>query len=421
MENDELKYNSLKHITTMGSLAHTYGNLLATAQKWVLDIPSFKNFFKTIHVQSQIAHEQIIKNTENFTKKFVKKSKPMIIFRPRISYDEDTFLAKTMMVERMGGGLINSDTPGTIDLHPFLFDPKTSLNLQFSEVRRVMYLDVIIILDTYIQQLNFMDFLMNELVKNRPFDINTWLEAYLPREYMEIVGKLAGIPVHGQNGSVKEFLDYMNENACYPVIYKLAGSTGKEEFYRYYYTNILTTLTELDKSDGENNGHIMTNYQITFTLKMEFWTPGINYIFSPKIDSSMNLPQTTDSTLIPIYADVFAYEDLDLPPGWRMYQHASYQLDKPKDNVDFNNLLDESIQEVINYHIKNGIPLLNFIDIKVRKQGNLVHEGHDYVVDWEHRKVYFNNTDYGWFTYTIIISVDVSYINRMIEKIFHLK
>ena len=421
MENDELKYNSLKHITTMGSLAHTYGNLLATAQKWVLDIPSFKNFFKTIHVQSQIAHEQIIKNTENFTKKFVKKSKPMIIFRPRISYDEDTFLAKTMMVERMGGGLINSDTPGTIDLHPFLFDPKTSLNLQFSEVRRVMYLDVIIILDTYIQQLNFMDFLMNELVKNRPFDINTWLEAYLPREYMEIVGKLAGIPVHGQNGSVKEFLDYMNENACYPVIYKLAGSTGKEEFYRYYYTNILTTLTDLDKSDGENNGHIMTNYQITFTLKMEFWTPGINYIFSPKIDSSMNLPQTTDSTLIPIYADVFAYEDLDLPPGWRMYQHASYQLDKPKDNVDFNNLLDESIQEVINYHIKNGIPLLNFIDIKVRKQGNLVHEGHDYVVDWEHRKVYFNNTDYGWFTYTIIISVDVSYINRMIEKIFHLK
>ena len=37
MENDELKYNSLKHITTMGSLAHTYGNLL--------DNISFKEYY----------------------------------------------------------------------------------------------------------------------------------------------------------------------------------------------------------------------------------------------------------------------------------------------------------------------------------------------------------------------------------------
>lgn len=422
LENENLKDNSLKHITTMGSAAHTYGNLLATAEKWVLDIPFFNNFFKTIHVQSQIAHEQIIRNSQNFAKKFIKKSKPIIIFRPRISYDEDTFLAKTMMVERMGGGLVNSDTPGTIDLHPFLYDRKNGLNLQFSEVRRVMYLDVICIFDTLIQQLNFMDALMNEFVKNRPFDINTWLEAYLPREYMDIVGQLSGVPVHSSNGgSVKEFLDYMNDNACYPVIYKLAGSTGKEEFYRYYNTKILTTLTDLDKSDGESMGQVMTNYQITFTLKMEFWTPGINYIFSPHITSDMKLPQTTDSTLIPIYADVFNYEDLDLPPGWKIYQHASYQLDKPKDSVNFSDLLDESIQEIINYHLKNGIPLVNFFDIKVRKQGKLIYEGYDYRIDYANRTIYFNNTDYGWYTYTIIIGIDVGYINRMIEKLFDLK
>lgn len=393
MNREELMNESMKHISTMGSVAHTYGNLLATAQKWVLDVFP-KNFFKTVHVQSQIAHEQIMRNTQNLTRQFVKKSKPIIIFRPRIAYDEDTFLAKTMITERMGGGIINTDSPGTIDLNPFLFDGKNMINMQFSQVRRVMYLDVILVLDTLIQQLNFMDFLQNEFVKGRPFDIDCWLEAYLSKEYMEYVGKLAGVPVHSEGGSVKEFLDYMNGHSLYPITYKLAGSTGKEEFYRYYNTKILTTVTDIDKTDGESTGQIMTNYQISFTLKMEFWTPGVNYLFSPKIDSNLMIEPPTDSTLIPIYADIFAYEDLDLLPGWNMYQHASYQLDKPNDAVDFNNLLDQSIQRVIDYHIDNGIPVLNFIDVKVRRQGQLIDLGRDYNIDMNTRTVYFNNKDY---------------------------
>lgn len=422
MENTDLVEQHAKYIATMSSISHTYGNLLATAQKWILDLPIFPDgFFKTIHVQSRIAHEQIMRSTNNLTRTFSKKSKPIIIFRPRISYTDDPFLQHTLMTERMGGGFSNTSNPGVIELHPFLFDQTTRMNLQFSETRRTMYLDVIIILDTLMQQLNIMEALLNEFNKDCPFDIVTWLEAYLSPEYMEWVGNLAGVPVHDESGSVKEFLDYMNGHSFYPVTYKLAGATGREEFYRYYNTKIMATITDLDKSDGESVGQIMSNYQITFTLKMDFWCPGTNYLFSPNINKTTKIPVNTDGTLIPLFADIFDFDDLDLRPGWRVYQHACCQLDKPKDDYCFGKIIDQSVQEILNYHLKNGIPLINFIDIRVRKQGELIHEGYDYAINWEERKILFNNNDYGWYTYTIVIVIDLEYINMMVKKLFDLK
>ena len=104
-KNSELYQNfDLKYIAAYGSAAHTYGNLLATAQKWVIDIFP-KNLFKTIHVQSKLAHKQMLSTPHQF----LKKSKPIIIFKPRIEYDEqDAFLNGTLMTRRFGGPLTQS-------------------------------------------------------------------------------------------------------------------------------------------------------------------------------------------------------------------------------------------------------------------------------------------------------------------------
>lgn len=417
MNPEDYKDNEVKYITALGSVAHTYGNVLATGQKWFMDIFE-NNPFKTVHVSSMIAHKQILSTPHEF----LKKSKPMIIFRPRIEYGEDVFLGNTLMTQRMGGPLATS-TPGVVDLHPFFFDSRNGIDIQYSVARRCMFLDITMIFDTEIQQINCMEYLKFQIKPvNTPFDIECWLEAYLSKEMMEVVSKLSGVPVHDENGSVHDFLEYMNQNSLYPVTYRLAGSTGNEEFYRYYDAKIFTMFTDFDKGGGDSMNHIKTNYTITLTMRMEFWSPGMMYLFSKNVQEIEKPRIPTDSTLIPIFADMFMYEDLNLAPGWKVYSHASYILDKENDVLDYSTLLENSISEVIKYHMSNGIPLVNFLDIKVRKQGELLREGRNghYMIDYANNKIHFRNRSYGYFTYTIIISIDAQYINDMIRDIFHL-
>jgi S-adenosylmethionine hydrolase len=74
------------------SISHTYGNVLASIQKYILNKFEDK-FFKTIHVQSRLAHRQL-KSTPS---EFLKKRKPAIAFRPRIDYnDNNAFLSNTL-------------------------------------------------------------------------------------------------------------------------------------------------------------------------------------------------------------------------------------------------------------------------------------------------------------------------------------
>ena len=105
----------------MTSMSHTYGNVLAWVQKYVLDLMP-EDTFKTIHVNSKIAHRQL-RSTNH---EFLKKTKPMIIFRPRIAgIDEDRFLKGTPLIERQYD-LYN--TYGGTNLQAFFNDPKAIQN-----------------------------------------------------------------------------------------------------------------------------------------------------------------------------------------------------------------------------------------------------------------------------------------------------
>ena len=74
---------NMSYLTCQTSAAHTYGNLTAQIQKWILDLFP-ENTFKTIHVNSKLAHRQILSVPGDF----LKKSKPMLVIRPRIEWEE---------------------------------------------------------------------------------------------------------------------------------------------------------------------------------------------------------------------------------------------------------------------------------------------------------------------------------------------
>ena len=246
------------------------------------------------------------------------------------------------------------------DLQPFFNDPENKLSIKYQLNRAVMYVDVVVILSTLMQQIDYYHYLDNALSINHPFSINTCFESYMPQEMLKILSDVVKVPLYDAHGSTREFLTYMNQHSCYPITYKLQGASRTREFYRYYPVNIDTVVTDLDKDDGERVGNIMNQYQITFTVRMEFNSTGLYYIFSDDI-FNINLPkiEPSDSSIIPVFTDVFLKEDLNLQQGWSLYNRASCRLEDSEDSVNIDQMLNISIKHlctwytVANYLTKN--------------------------------------------------------------------
>ena len=147
----------------------------------------------------------------------------------------------------------------------------------------------------------------------------------------------------------------------------------------------------------------------------------ITYLFSDQIPKSKELELPEEGVLVPNIVDIFALEDLNLNPGWNVLRHCSYRLEKENDLVPFGSMLNESINEVLNYHLENGIPVLNFMDIKIRRDGILLPYGKTYEIDYKKREIQFFNKSYGYYTYTVIISIDTHYINNLVKDLYKLK
>lgn len=404
----------VKYVTMIGSAAHNYGNVIAMFQNWLIkDIFKDNNIFKTIHVQSKLAHRQMLSTPHEF----LKKTKPVIVFNPRISYDEDRFLEGTLLTERRGE-MYNRGA--YTDLQPFFCDERNRIAIKYTLNRYVMYIDVLMVFVSPIQKINYAHFLKNVLRINIPFDINANLESYLGKDMMGYVSHLSGIPLRTEEEGIKPFLDYMNSNSAYPITYKLQGSTGTEEYYRYYPAIILTNITDFDPEGEDRQGHVVVSSQIKMTFRLEWNATGFYYLFSDEVHKLPKPTTPMDSSLIPIFTDVIMEEDLNLPPGWKLYNHASCMLQKIRDSLSIDHMVNESIKAAVGYHLEHGMPL-EFIDVKVRRQGELMIPEKDFHVDFNTFTIYFNNKSYGYYTYTILISINILYINSLLKDVFHLE
>lgn len=402
------------YVSLMSSMSHTYGNALAFIQNWIINIFP-ENMFKTIHVNSKIAHRQI-RSTPH---EYLKKNKPMIVFRPRIpGYEEDKFLKGTALIERQND--IYS-TWGSTNLLPFFEDHDKDMVIKYQMNRTVMYVDVVVVLSTLMQQLDYYHYIQNAVRIDHPFSLQTCFESYLPQEMLKILGDCCNVPLYDNDGTTKTFVEYMNSHSFYPITYKLQGSTKTKEFYRYYPVSIDTTISDLDKDEGERTGNIMSKYQISFTVKMEFYSTGFYYIFNDKIhDIKLPVIEPTSTDIIPVFTDVLLKEDLNLAQGWSLFNRAACRLESEEDSVNIKQMLNSSILETIDYHLKNGLPLFDFIDIKLRKQGKPIHQGYEYDIDWNTLDIKFKNAD-TFHTYSICICLNIEYINNLMKTLYDLK
>lgn len=416
MKNKPLESHPVKYIQLIPSSAHTYGNAVAFIQKWLIDQFPKKDdgesVFKSINVSSKIAHRQLRRTSNEISK----NSKPALMIRPRIDFNDERFLQGTSLTDRL---LYNSYNFGPDALQPFFFDSKNEVAIKYQMNRTVMYVDIVMMFSTLMQQLDYATYLKNKIPINNPFDLDTCFESFLSVELMEMISELSGVPIIS-NGSVKNFLSYINQHTNTPVTYKLQGSTNSQEFYRYYPVKIITTIPSFEIDDGERNGQINDNYQLSFTIRMEFYTNGLYFLFSDRVFKIRKPSLSDESSIIPIFTDVLLREDWNLQTGWSQYNRATCGLSQKYDKINFSTLLSPAITAAIKYYVDRNYYVGEIVDIRIREQGRMMSPGTEYAVDFENLNIQFFNKDYGYLTYTIMICINPEMINNIIKKEFKL-
>lgn len=410
---EKLYGHPVHYIQCQCSTAHTFGNITAFIQNWLINLFP-EGFFKTIHVNSKIAHAQM----RSTPKEFIKKVPPMFIIRPRIDWtDSNKFLKGTMLTERQGD--LYSTYAGT-NLQDFFQDDRRKIAIKYQMNRHVINFDVVLIVNTLMQQINVSNYFLNAVRQEIPFFLETCLESYLDIELMKKLSEFSGVPIKDENGSVDNFLRYLNANSAYPITYKLQGSSGTEEFYRYYPVNIDTIITNFNTDEGEKANQVMNRFQISFSLRCEFYGTGFYYLFTDKIKDTAVVTVDCDAgQIIPVFTDVLTKDDIDLPLGWKLYASPSCRLENKNDEVDISSIFNDSIRKVIEFHNNKGIPLMEFFRLRVRKQGKLLEYGKDYTFDPYEYKIHFINCN-TYYTYKIIIMLNIEYINNLIKDVYHL-
>lgn len=406
----------LNYATSSPSLAHTYGNMTAYMVEYIKSLFP-KNYFKTVNVSSTIAYKQF-NIYQNKNKDFFKKSKPILIVRPRIELiDSDNFLHGTYLTTRITDGF--TDLDGS-NLQPFFYDREKGIQMKYLLNRLKMFFDVTILVDTQMEQLNQANYLRNRVMIDRPFFLPVNFESNVPKIFFESISKEAKIPMYDKDGNIRQFMDYVNSHSHFPVTYKMKNSTGNDEFFRFYTANVDTTISNLAIDDGSKKGFVDSQYSITFTISAEFSTAGMYFYFTRSrqvIDEiRMYIGEAGDNgTMIPI----FTFQNNmgpKLPEGWELYGMPMYKVEKFVDTMSIEPVMNKSILYMIKYHTRHGIPINTFLTIDIYKDSDKLEFGKDYKIDFDRFTLTTMNGNKNS-TYRMIIYVNTKYINQLIAEL----
>lgn len=402
------------------SLAHTYGNMTCFIADYIKNLFP-ENYFKTVHISSAIAYKQF-NIFQNKNKEFIKKSKPMLIIRPRVEISEsDVYLYNTLLTARFNDMYMMNDFG---NLQDFFDDRSKDVHIKYLLNRLRLMFDITIITETQIDQLNQAHYLKNRLRHEKPFILTTALESYIPRELMQTVSEISGVPMYDSNNNIKNFLDYINTNSIYPVSYKMKNSTGNDEFFRFYPANIFTVLSGLNIDDGSKKGMVFDAHTISFTVLTEFNASGLYYVFSDGIKDIRqivgDIVDKNQNRIIPLFT-INNYEE-KLADGWVLYASPIFAVDTNHgyDEMDISSLFNNSLYKLIEHHVMNGMPIHTFMNTRITKDNRELIPGRDYKIDYEKMKLYTNNPNMDS-TYRFVIHVNTLYVNTMIKDLLDLE
>jgi hypothetical protein len=246
------------------------------------------------------------------------------------------------------------------------------------------------------------------------------LELYIPQGVCELVGNLTGTPVKDEDGSIQPFLSMMNGMMYYPITYKLKGGSNRDEFFMYYVSDIDTVISAPEAGQGIKDGQIKRNFDISFTVRCEFNTLGYFMVTSPDLKKQVYINEPDeDMSVVPIFSDEIDLNDFYLPVGWSVLGWPIFKLALGESSISLEPILNNSLNAVIDYHLRFGIPMERFINIQFRENGQVL-TNEMFYIDWHTRELHLMRPDMHR-TYRLIITVSQDYVNNLIKELYNLE
>lgn len=394
-------------------IVHTIGNVSAIALQFIVDqFPN--NTFATVMPSTQIAHRQL----RHTPKQIRTQPYPMCIVNPRISL---AGLDERLAAGSFGTTLWSSTSnrfQNRSEMPILFFDKQKKIEWRGKINRVVVYFDFVLSFQSMVEQLRWASYLMNRIpVDGRfYFDIDTALELAIPDGFLEETARYANLPIKSDNNDVSQFVDYLNMNCTFPVSYRFSSGRHKDAFYCYYMTALLCRISEFNYTNAtKTNNLVEADYPITFTMRCEFNTIGMYDLSVPNPGPFRLITPKQSSVVIPIFSDNWNEKDFPLLYGWKIHARPIVKMDWGETEVYIGGSFGNSLNEMIDYHLKNHLDIGLFLTVNLRENNCLIDDG--YYVDWERRTLVFTNVNYTH-TYRLIIAVNQLYIKNLLIEMY---
>lgn len=391
-------------------MVHTVGNVTAIMLQFILDV--FPNgTFQTALPSTRIAHRQL----RHTPKQIRTQPYPICVVNPRISLSGlDNRLAAGSFATTLWSTTSNR-FQNRSEMEKLFFDKRNGIEWRGKINRVIMYFDFVLSFRSMTEQLRWASYLINRIPTDevRPFDIDTALELAIPDGFLEETSKYAHIPVR-DNGDVSRFVDYLNMNSVFPISYRFSSGRHQDAFYANYMTSLLCRFHDLRYDSVNKNGQTESDCPITFTISCEFNTIGMFDLCVPNPGPYREIQPVSDGVSIPIFSDYFNERDFPLLYGWKILSKPIVKLDWDEREICIESCLGHTINELIDYHLKNKMSPELFINVHLRENRVLINDG--YYVDWATRKLIFTSVNYAH-TYRLIITINKLYINTLLAEL----
>ena len=368
------------------SVTHTYGNVACIAMDYVQKFFE-PDYFKKVHISTKLAHRQL--NIYKTNLEFWKLHKPILLMRPRIEVvDNSKWFYGAAATNRMTNITSPMEFGDTIEL---LKDRKNGNKLDFIWNRAKIYYDVVIIVDSFNEQLNVANYLSNAIIPDTPFLLPTALESYVPKHIIYRLADNLGIP----RDNTADILLYLNTHGHTPFTYKYKNGSGNDEFFSLYNTNIEMISSELSLDDGSTKGMVAGNFTLSFTLSCEFNMMACYYLFIRDNDDRYIRCPHNDIEKDAITENLFTIPllyKLDLEPGWKLYAAPAFFVDGKEDSINLNEIMTEDLISIMNFQRKRHFKEDTLIRFRVFRNRCELENGVDFIVD---------NTDLNNITLTV--------------------
>ena len=248
------------------------------------------------------------------------------------------------------------------------------------------------------------------------------MDIHIPYDLVIQVARDAGFCVTPENKikNIPAFLKYLNQNSDMPFIYKFRTINGNSEFFirmSGLYVHIRPTALEAD--DGEIEGKTRNNYIVNYECEVRFPAPRLYAYYSSSEHYLHRLFNAEDTK--PVYGtgsvvNFATFKATEIPDvnvyGWRLHLTTMYEDEESvgkKLTIDFSNLFEGDLKEVIQHSIDTGVSPDMWISFVLVNNGKLI----KYNMDWPTMRL-TTNTEVTSLNTSIGIYVDQNYLNEMI-------